>query len=63
MRLPFCNTGDGSPSIYWDNILWKKSLTDACANETTPVYLISDVIRAIVPETKIITVFRNPTDR
>ncbi|XP_072021222.1 carbohydrate sulfotransferase 15-like [Amphiura filiformis] len=56
-------TGDGSPSIYWDNVLWKNFLTSACTDATTPTYFISDVIRAIVPESKIISVFRNPTDR
>ena len=56
-------TGDGSPSIYWDNIVWKNTLTKNCENVTTPPYVVADVIRAVLPKMKILTVFRNPTSR
>ncbi|XP_072029692.1 carbohydrate sulfotransferase 15-like [Amphiura filiformis] len=56
-------SGDGSPSVYWDNIPWIRTLTKPCMNATIPPYVIADVIRIILPRTKVITVFRNPTER
>ncbi|XP_072019378.1 carbohydrate sulfotransferase 15-like [Amphiura filiformis] len=55
--------GDGSPSIFWDNIEWKTTLTAACQNLTTPRYVLADVIRTVLPKTKILAVFRNPITR
>ncbi|XP_072019372.1 carbohydrate sulfotransferase 15-like [Amphiura filiformis] len=55
--------GDGSPSNYWDNVVWKTTLTAACQNLTTPRYVVADVIRTVLPKIKILAVFRNPTSR
>ncbi|XP_072037461.1 carbohydrate sulfotransferase 15-like [Amphiura filiformis] len=54
-------TVDGSPSTFWDNVFWRKYVSPECTKG--PTYVIADVIRAILPKTKIIAIFRNPTDR
>ena len=55
--------GDGSASTLWDNHKWNKYFdVDACEQQGPP-YIIADVIRTILPNSKILVMLRNPTER
>ena len=55
------NVGDGSPSTFWDNVFWQQYVPSSC--KEGPTYVIADVIHSVLPEAKILAIFRNPTDR
>ncbi|XP_072037396.1 carbohydrate sulfotransferase 15-like [Amphiura filiformis] len=55
--------GDGSASTMWDNHKWRKYFDfDACKDHGPP-YVIADIIHTILPNSKILVILRNPTDR
>ncbi|XP_072037395.1 carbohydrate sulfotransferase 15-like [Amphiura filiformis] len=55
--------GDGSASTLWDNHKWRKYFDfDACKDHGPP-YVIADIIHTILPNSKILVILRNPTDR
>ncbi|XP_072026446.1 carbohydrate sulfotransferase 15-like [Amphiura filiformis] len=55
--------GDGSASTMWDNHRWRNYFDfDACKDHGPP-YVIADIIHTILPNSKILVILRNPTDR
>ncbi|KAJ8047203.1 Carbohydrate sulfotransferase 15 [Holothuria leucospilota] len=53
--------GDGSASTLWQNICWEKFYPEDV--KIGPPYIMADVIRHVLPETKIIISLREPTAR
>ncbi|XP_038050366.1 carbohydrate sulfotransferase 15-like [Patiria miniata] len=50
--------GDSSASTFWDNTQWHKFSEDI-----SPPNILSEIIRTILPATRIIVIFRDPVDR
>ncbi|XP_072049267.1 carbohydrate sulfotransferase 15-like isoform X2 [Amphiura filiformis] len=54
--------GDGSPSTLWGNKFWREWF-DSNACKEGPPYVMADVIHAVLPDSKILVILRNPADR
>lgn len=59
----FCcaSSGDGSPSTFWDVSNWKTLYPEYRASG--PPYIVADFIQTLLPNSKHLVTFRDPTPR
>ena len=59
----FCVLGDGSASTFWDNRKWQSYFSYEACKDQGPPYVVADVIHTVLPNSKILVIMRNPTER
>ena len=58
--IPF-DSGEASVSLFWDNSDWEKFPENR--NQSEPLYIIPHYIHHIIPDVKLILMFRDPVER